>query len=270
VRERAPGVGSCLRDARRRSRAPAATEAPRWPHRRRPAWRRRPGDVRAEPLPGAGPADERVDRVNAVTSCSHNLRYRGDGPPRRPYVHAVHAENRAAHKSPKRSYGKPRSADESTRPGSTSKRASRRMRGSRGDAQDRRFAYASWPSGVPVVGRSVRSDLGGSTRRAEPRLTLACGVHKRGHPPGGAGSERRIHAIGEVRVIAPNRLPEGLTVARQLTHQMLAGRVKGASAWDWACLRGSRRAAASQPLASPVRLGGGPAGGARRGQAGSL
>jgi hypothetical protein len=50
--------------------------------------------------------------------------------------------------------------DESSCPGSGSERASRRMRGWRRDAQDRRFAYASWPCGAPAVGRSERSDLG--------------------------------------------------------------------------------------------------------------
>ena len=48
--------------------------------------------------------------------------------------------------------------------------------------------------------------LGRSTRRAEPRLTLACGVHKRGHPPGGAGSERRLHANSQASGVLRARM----------------------------------------------------------------
>ena len=46
--------------------------------------------------------------------------------------------------------------------------------------------------------------LGGSTRRGGPRLTLASGaMHKRWHPPGAAGSERRIHALAEDKGATP-------------------------------------------------------------------
>jgi len=46
------------------------------------------------------------------------------------------------------------------------------------------------------------------------------------------------------------------TTSRQLTHQMVAGRAQGARPWDRACLRRSRRAAASRPPASSERSGG--------------
>jgi hypothetical protein len=62
--------------------------------RRRPDWRRRRGEVTAEPLAGAGPADERADRVTAVTSFTSvtTSDIAATGPPRRPSVHVVHAE----------------------------------------------------------------------------------------------------------------------------------------------------------------------------------